>query len=130
MRPLVTSGLRSVESFEFRRDSAGLGVPRQTMGNLDKISRETVSHGVTSTEVYVNVPEMRGGARAGAPGSELLGASVRRGSAPPPAFSSQLPSAGGGGGGRSSLPATSTSTAQAPPAAAHPSAPTSSGRPR
>lgn len=130
MRPLVTSGLRSVDSFEFRRDSAGLGVPRQTMGNLEKVSRETVAHGVTSTDVYVNVPEMRGGARAGASGSALLGATVHRGSAPP-AFNSELPSAEGGGSrGRSSMPVASSSTAQAPTASAHPAAPSGSSRPR
>lgn len=129
MRPLVTSGLRSTDSFEFRRDSAGLGVPRETMGNLNKISRETVSRGFAATQVYINVPEMHGEAygRAGASSTLMLGASVHRGS-PPPSFSEPSPSFDPGS--RSTTPVASTSSSSSMPAASSHPAPSSSGRPR
>jgi hypothetical protein len=126
-RPLVRSGLRSVDSFEFRKDSAGLGIPRDTLGKLNKISEQTVTRGVATTQVYITGPETNGRIT----NTTLLGASVRRGS-PPPSMNRE-PSSFPSSGARSSIGtttsrATSTTTSM-PPASSHPSA-GSSGRPR
>jgi hypothetical protein len=86
MRPLVRSDMKSAESFEFRRDSAGMGIPRGTMGKLDGVSRQTLSHGTATTPIFVTAPG-REGPMAGRQGSlgtsETLGASVHRGMPPP-----------------------------------------------
>jgi hypothetical protein len=127
-RPLVTSGLRSTSAFEFRKDSAGLGIPRETLGKLNKISEQTLAHGTATTEIYVSAPMGNRGAndRAGASNSALLGASIRRGS-PPPSSSLNEPSFASSGS-RSVGNAPSAPGAP-PPASSHPAA-ASSGRPR
>ena len=88
-RPLVRSEMQSADSFVFRQDSAGLGIPRETLGRLDKLSRETAAHGMTTTRVYVSAPvsERQGFAQAGpasihrgyAAASSNVGAQVSRG---------------------------------------------------
>jgi hypothetical protein len=55
-RPLTPSALGSSDSFVFRHDSAGLGVPRGSLGRLDKFSEKAAQHGSTSTVVYAPVP--------------------------------------------------------------------------
>lgn len=52
-RPLVVSNLNK-DSFVFRKDSAGLGVPRGTFGKLDHISTDVNHHG--SVERGVSFP--------------------------------------------------------------------------
>lgn len=54
-RPLVISNLGPNHSFIFRRDSAGLGVPREELGNLAHFSHNTLQHGTASTPVYMTV---------------------------------------------------------------------------
>src|SRR5262249_14867519 len=39
--------------FVFRNDSAGMGVPRGSMGNLNGISNEVAHHGFANRDVYV-----------------------------------------------------------------------------
>lgn len=82
-KPLVMSQLASMKSFMFRRDSAGMGIPRNGLGRLDKLSRSAVEHGSASTAVYLNVPRsgVNGGRSTnGAPGP----VSVHRGYAMAP----------------------------------------------
>ena len=110
-KPIAASQIGSSTSFVFRKDSAGLGVPRGTLGNLNKFSRESISHGTAKTAIYASVPRT-GQAFSSTNRSEMLGASIHRGSAP--SFSSSSSSnsfgpsyagssnSGGGGGGRSS----------------------------
>jgi FecR protein len=76
-KPLVHSGLTPSSSFVFRKDSAGMGVPRQTLGRLDKLSRQADNRGIASTPVYVNAPTPANGRMNN--NSEMLGASVHRG---------------------------------------------------
>ena len=40
------------DKFVFRNDSAGLGVPRGTLGKLNSFSNQTAQHGMASTNVY------------------------------------------------------------------------------
>ncbi|HMH14963.1 MAG TPA: FecR family protein [Edaphobacter sp.] len=53
-KPLAISRLSSPDTFVFRKDSAGLGVPRETLGKLNKISAGVVQHGSVSTPVISN----------------------------------------------------------------------------
>src|ERR1039457_3437577 len=64
LRPLVRSELASPESFVFRKDSAGLGIPRDELGKLDKLSRQTVERGMASTRIYLSAPAVMGNGRA------------------------------------------------------------------
>lgn len=80
-RPLVRSEVASPESFVFRRDSAGLGVPRDTLGKLGKLSQQTTERGFTTTHVYLSAPmqPMNAGHAMNAPVGPV---SIHRGSAP------------------------------------------------
>ena len=50
MRPLTASGVTG-GSFTFRKDSAGLGVPRAEFGNLRGVSSHVEQHGVATSAV-------------------------------------------------------------------------------
>lgn len=50
-KPLAISKLSSADTFVFRNDSAGLGVPRESLGKLNKISQGVAQHGSVSTAV-------------------------------------------------------------------------------
>ncbi len=53
-KPLAISRLSSSEdSFVFHKDSAGLGVPRDSFGKLNKFSAEAERHGSVSTPAFV-----------------------------------------------------------------------------
>ena len=55
-KPLVRSEASSSESFVFRKDSAGFGIPRSGLGKLEGFSRESVNRGSASTPIYMNAP--------------------------------------------------------------------------
>jgi hypothetical protein len=80
LKPLVHSGITTADSFQFRKDSAGMGVPRDTLGRLDKLSRQTDNRGVASTPVYVTAPAPVNGRVNN--NSGMLGASIHRGQVP------------------------------------------------
>ena len=84
--PMATSKLVGEQGFVFRKDSAGLGVPRGTMGNLGKISPQVEQHGFVSRPAYAESGAGRGVAgapvtvRPGSPsGSQSGGNQVNRG---------------------------------------------------
>jgi hypothetical protein len=81
MKPLVRSELKSADSFEFRRDSAGMGIPRDTLGRLDKFSEHAMTHGAATTQVFVTTPRMNDGmnGRAGMSNSEMPISTIHRG---------------------------------------------------
>lgn len=54
LRPLVRSEITSANSFVFRRDSAGLGIPRESLGSLNKLSQRAVNRGMASMPIYVS----------------------------------------------------------------------------
>ncbi len=51
LKPLNASSLDGHDKFVFRGDSAGLGVPRGTLGKLNGFSRGAAQHGMASTSV-------------------------------------------------------------------------------
>ncbi|HTV81729.1 MAG TPA: DUF6600 domain-containing protein [Acidobacteriaceae bacterium] len=79
--PLFVSDVHK-GSFVFRRDSAGLGIPRQGLGNLRSFSRAALRHGTVTTPVYLSLDAgrsaMGGGSRMGAAG-QLAPVMVHRG---------------------------------------------------
>lgn len=50
--PLARSTYGPSDTFIFRKDSAGFGVPRGNLGKLDSFSREAVHHGSSFVPVY------------------------------------------------------------------------------
>jgi hypothetical protein len=54
-RPLAVSSISSPGTFTFRKDSAGLGVPRDAFGELKPISSDVMHHGQVNTEVEHSV---------------------------------------------------------------------------
>jgi FecR protein len=66
LKPLTSSALDSRENFTFRNDSAGLGVPRGSLGKLDKVSQQTMRHGSVSMPVYsaASIPAQSNDTRA------------------------------------------------------------------
>lgn len=118
LKPLTRSEVASPESFVFRRDSAGMGIPRDELGKLDKLSRQTVERGTTSTHIYMSAPGMApiGGRPTNVPMNQI---SVHRGSAPAgPSVSEQESRGAGAFSARSSSApgATSSRGAGAAPA--------------
>lgn len=102
-RPLVQSGLTSSKSFVFRKDSAGLGIPRDELGKLRGFSERADSRGSAHASVYIEAPasvRANGRATIGENGQRSYAgvSSMRRGS---PA-AQEMPRAEMGGGGRMS----------------------------
>ena len=124
--PVVKSGLTSSSVFEFRKDSAGLGIPRDSFGKLDKYSQHVETHGTVNEHVYFNAPTpvVAGGRTTSAP---VMAGSMHRGAAPPSGgYSGGTPS--GVSQGRMGTSAPSFSTSSAPAHTSAPvSAPSSSG---
>lgn len=78
----VHSGLDQQGSFVFVKNSAGLGIPRNELGNLRGFSRHADQKGFATTPIYISNPsrgpnEMRGARNVAAPGA------IRRGDAQP-----------------------------------------------
>ena len=104
-KPIIHSGMTANGEFLFRKDSAGMGVPREGLGKLDRYSRNTMERGVASTPAYIQEPSSAGGRSH--PTSGAIGvSSIHRGSV----------ASGGGGfsggnpnsGSRASGPSTSS----------------------
>jgi hypothetical protein len=55
-KPMVFSKEDRTGNFVFQKDSAGLGVPRGSLGNLNHISNDVGRHGSASMPVYAAVP--------------------------------------------------------------------------
>lgn len=85
MKPAVFSQMTRADSFVFRKGSAGLGIPRGALGNLNHFSREVNRHGIATTPVYVSLPRsaMPGMAGGRISPSALNAASIHRGYAMP-----------------------------------------------
>jgi hypothetical protein len=120
LKSMPASSLGPKDTFVFRNNSAGLGVPRGSLGKLNSFSGQTAQHGLATTNVYYGGQrgEAEGAARSGNVGTSL---STRPTSSPSnesnhsysgggmqsassgagAAHSSmQAPAGGGGGGGR------------------------------
>jgi hypothetical protein len=55
-RPVISSGIASSSAFVFVKDSAGMGVPRATLGKLDGFSHESMTRGMSATQIYASGP--------------------------------------------------------------------------
>ena len=124
-QPVVKSGMTSSNSFEFRKDSAGLGVPRDAFGKLDKYSQHVESHGTVNEHVYISAPA--GTMQGGRPTSTaVMAGSMHRGSAPSGGYSGGG-QASGGAQGRMSAPSAPSFSSGSVHTSAPASAPASSG---
>jgi hypothetical protein len=121
-KPLIQSEVNS-SSFVFRRDSAGLGIPRDELGKLNKFSEHAMAHGTASTPVYIEAPVSRG---ADGRATSVGVASMRRGSPPPAGMSRAGMGAEGQMSGKSGTPTSSPSISSAP-SGGHASAPSGRG---
>lgn len=110
---LVRSGLDREGSFVFRKDSAGLGIPRNILGNLRSYSEPAIRKGVATMPTYLSTGPSNGMRGAGY--------AARRGYAPSSGGTSSARStisAGSTGGVSMSMPsAPSMSSAPAPASA-------------
>lgn len=98
-RPLIHSNADSPESFVFRRDSAGMGIPREGLGNLRSFSQHAIQRGSASTPIYLSVAPSNGARPMGTPVAPV---SIHRGSAPDrTSMGIPVNSAANPGGGRS-----------------------------
>ena len=68
LKAIPSSSLTANDKFVFRSNSAGLGVPRATLGKLSSFSNHTEAHGVATTNVYFG-----GSQRGGSEGAERAG---------------------------------------------------------
>ena len=108
-KPLLGSEIASPTSFVFRKDSAGLGVPRATLGNLNKYSNESISHGTAKMPIFASVPQTNR-ANGGFTTSEALATSIHRGYGPSPSISSQESSSSSFNGSSRSIGTSSSRT--------------------
>ena len=92
-RPLVRNEVASGDSFVFRKDSAGLGIPRDTLGKLDKFSHQAVERGTSNMHIYFSAPATSA-AMGRTAGSNMAPVSIHRGYAGPESGSGQIASNG------------------------------------
>jgi hypothetical protein len=105
--PLVRSEATS-DSFLFRRDSAGLGIPRDELGKLEKFSQHANDRGTARTAIYFEASSLPAGAKGQPASASML--SMHRGS-PSPSESSFSPNSGQSAHSASSSASGSTSGA-------------------
>jgi len=107
LKSVPASGLSAHDTFVFRNDSAGLGVPRASLGKLNSFANQAAQHGMATTSVYYagergTAESGRGSANAS---SSASNAAVSRSSASPssmqsaPAMSHSAGSSGGSASG-------------------------------
>ena len=94
LKAIPASSLGEHDTFVFRKDSAGLGVPRGSLGKLNSFSHQATQHGMASTNIYYGGPQR---AEAGSAGH-----SSYSGSAASSSRSMASPSYAGGAPGLSS----------------------------
>ncbi|HLY42663.1 MAG TPA: FecR family protein [Terracidiphilus sp.] len=116
LRPLVHSQVSSGDSFVFRNDSAGMGIPRNELGKLDKLSHDAEAHGTSTTQIYISAAPS-GTARGTMPGG-LAPASIHRGTPPSqgPAFNGGAAVRGPGGNSGNTYSSPSPSPTRSAPA--------------
>jgi hypothetical protein len=101
MKAVPASSLGGHDTFVFRNDSAGLGIPRGSLGKLNGFSNQAIQHGAATTNVFY------GGSQRGSAESEPRGGSYSgpsAGSASRPSYSPSMQSASGMGSSHVSAP--------------------------
>ena len=107
LKTVPASGLGPHDTFVFRSNSAGMGVPRGSLGKLNSFSGQTAQHGMTSTPVYSGGQrgEAVGGPRAGnGAGNGSFGPASAGPAASNRSYSGNVQSAGPAGGSHVSAP--------------------------
>ena len=104
LKAMPASSLTEHDKFVFRNDSAGLGVPRGTLGKLNSFANQTAQHGMATTNVYYGGSQ-RGEAEHGVGSYSSSGSSRAASSASSPSYSGSMQSASGMGGSHASAPA-------------------------
>ncbi len=100
LRAIPASTLGEHDTFVFRKDSAGFGVPRGTLGKLNSFSNQASQHGAASTNIYYGgaphgpAEAQHGSMQPGTSGMRSSGPARSVGSASAPSSS---PSYSGGG---------------------------------
>jgi predicted secreted protein len=102
LKAVPASSLGPKDTFVFRSNSAGLGVPRGSLGKLNSFSGQTAQRGMATTNVYYGGAQ-RGGAEVGAR-SGNLGSGMSAGPAQSPSNRSNS-----GGSMQSASPAAAAS---------------------
>jgi len=103
LKAIPASTLGEHDTFVFRKDSAGYGVPRGSLGKLNSFSNQATQHGMASTNVYYNAPQRGEPVRGGVGGGSYSGGPARSvGSAPSPSHSSGMSSGMQGASGMNS----------------------------
>jgi hypothetical protein len=105
--PIVFSKQDKPGNFVFQKDSAGLGVPRGSLGSLNKISNEAIHHGSANMAVYAVGP---GGMGGNASHGEVRGPATLRAGSPVQGSNSSFAGAGRQGSSQGSTSHGSTST--------------------
>ena len=105
LKSVPASGLGEKDTFVFRNNSAGFGVPRGSLGKLNSFSGQTAQRGTATTNVYYGGPrgEAGGAARSGNVGSSNVGTSLSARPTSSAGTQSSRSSSGGGGGGMQSM---------------------------
>ena len=107
--PIVYSKEDKPGNFVFQKDSAGLGVPRGSLGSLNKISNDVVKHGSASMPVYAAAP---GGIEASNRGATHGPATLRPASSLGPNGNATFSSASRPGGSEASTGAQSATASR------------------
>jgi hypothetical protein len=94
LKTVPASGLGPHDTFVFRNDSAGLGVPRGSLGKLNSFSGQTAHHGMTSTNIYYGGQRGEAAAEPRAGNGSFGPASSSNSAASSRSYSSNVPSAG------------------------------------
>jgi hypothetical protein len=102
LKAVPASSLGPKDTFVFRNNSAGMGVPRGSLGKLNSFSSHTAQHGMATTNVYYGGAQ-RGGAE-GSARSGNLGSGISAGPAQSPSNRSYS-----GGGSMQSSPGAAAS---------------------
>ena len=102
LKSMPASSLGPKDTFVFRNNSAGLGVPRGNLGKLNSFSGQTAQHGLATTNVYYGGAQ-RGGAessaRSGSVGQSMSASqSTSAASQSSRGYSGSMQSASPGGG--------------------------------
>ena len=104
LKSMPASSLGPKDTFVFRSDSAGLGVPRGSLGKLNSFSGQTAQHGLATTNVYYAGQQAGGAARSGNVGTSLSARPTSSPSSSSPSFGASNHSYSGGGSMQSASP--------------------------
>jgi hypothetical protein len=114
VKPLVRSEA-TPDSFLFRRDSAGLGIPRDELGKLEKFSQHANDKGTAHTAIYFEASSSPAGAKGQSASASMV--SMHRGS-PSPSESSYSSNSGRSASASAGASSTTSSVHSSSPSSA------------